>query len=132
LIERTEAGRKQLMSLGLAAGAFFILLGLAPLRYHGATRGWALAFGALFAAVAVFCPRLLRRPYAGWMALGKALGWVNTRVLLGLIFWLLFTPFGFILRLMRKDPMNRAFDHRAGTYRIPRQPRPASHMDNQF
>jgi hypothetical protein len=44
------------------------------------------------------------------------LGWVNTRLLLGLFFFLLVTPVGLVLRLVRRDPLDRKFDASAATY----------------
>jgi hypothetical protein len=66
------------------------------------------------------------------MALGAVLGWVNTRVILGLIFFGLITPMGLAFRLAGRDPMQRAFDPKATTYRVPRTPRPGAHMLRQF
>ena len=44
-----------------------------------------------------------------------------TRVILGLVFILLFTPAGLIIRLLRKDPLKLRFDKTAPTYWHPRK-----------
>jgi len=66
------------------------------------------------------------------MALANALGWVNTRLVLGAIFFGLITPMGLIMRLSRKDPLHRTFDAEAETYRVRRQPRRPTHLTRQF
>jgi hypothetical protein len=66
------------------------------------------------------------------MALGHALGWINSRILLSLVFYLVVTPIGFAIRLFGRDPMRRGFDREAPSYRIPREPRPGEHMRRQF
>jgi hypothetical protein len=67
------------------------------------------------------------------MTIGHALGWVNTRLLLGLVFYGLITPMGLVRRfLLGRDPMRRQFEPEADTYRVPRQPRPATHLKQQF
>jgi hypothetical protein len=66
------------------------------------------------------------------MAVGDVLGWVNTRLVLGLIFFGLITPMALVLRLAKRDPMRRAFDPGATTYRVRRQPRPGAHLLRQF
>jgi len=60
------------------------------------------------------------------------LGWVNTRILLGVIFYGLITPMGLFLRLLGKDAMRRVLVQEAQTYRIARSPRSHAHMKNQF
>jgi hypothetical protein len=66
------------------------------------------------------------------MRLGEVLGWINTRVILGAIFFLLFTPLGLYMRLRGKDPMRRTLAPEAESYRVVRQPRSSSHMRHQF
>jgi len=124
---------KQLRSFGLLVGGVFAFLGLWPKVYHGSSpRLWALILAAVLILPALIFPRSLRPFYQGWMKVGALLGWINTRIILGIIFYLVFFPIGLILRLLGKDPMNRKFDSEATTYRVARQPRPESHMKHQF
>ncbi len=66
------------------------------------------------------------------MKIGHMLGWVNTRVILGIFFYVLLTPMGLVMRLFRADPMRRNRDRRAKSYRIERPPRSADHLRHQF
>jgi hypothetical protein len=66
------------------------------------------------------------------MTVGEVLGWINTRIILGGIFYLLFTPLGLCMRLRGKDPMRRTFSPEAESYRVVRQSRPSSHLWHQF
>jgi hypothetical protein len=66
------------------------------------------------------------------MALGHILGWINTRIILGFVFYLIVTPIGFIRRLLGKDPMGKEIRADINSYRIIRQPRPPSHLKRQF
>ena len=63
---------------------------------------------ALFATIALVAPRSLARIHRGWMRLAEALGWINTRILLILIFYLVVTPLGLIMRLFRRAPLDMA------------------------
>lgn len=45
--------------------------------------------------------------YKAWMRFAHALGWVNTRIILSFVYFLIFTPLALIFRLMGKDPMDR-------------------------
>lgn len=48
---------------------------------------------------------LLQPVYRGWMRLGEALAWLNTRILLTLVFFLVVTPTGLVMRLFGRSPM---------------------------
>jgi hypothetical protein len=78
--------------------------------------------GSAFALVlmALLLPALARRFHVGWMKLAGALGYVNSRVLLSLVFYLLFVPYSLVARLIGRDPLNRRKRGRA-SYWIPRE-----------
>ena len=50
-------------------------------------------------------PRLLLYPYKAWMKLGLILGWLNSRLILGLVFILVLQPIAFIMRISGYDPL---------------------------
>ena len=52
------------------------------------------------------------------MAIGNVLGWINTRIILGIMYYVLFLPFGLIMQLFAKDPMARKIDKSLKTYRV--------------
>lgn len=131
-MHRKEPTRKQLTAFALIFTAFFVVLGIYPLLQRAQARLWALGLAAAFALVGLLLPNLLSRPYAAWMKFGAALGWVNSRVILSLAYFVLFSPLGIVMRLLRKDPMKRRFDPGLETYRVARQSRSASHMEHQF
>ena len=74
---------------------------------------------ALF-LVAVVSPAWAQRFNRGWMGLAGVLGYVNTRILLSLAYYVIMTPFGMLLRLMGHDPLCRR-GARKESYWIPRQ-----------
>jgi hypothetical protein len=118
----THVDRAQLRNFGLIVGGVFGLLGLWPL----------LILAVALIVPAQIVPRVLAPAHRAWMALGSALGWVNTRIILGLVFFGMITPIGFMRRAIGGDPMQRAFDAGATSYRVPQRPRPGTHMRRQF
>lgn len=126
--------RKKLRTFGLTVGGIFAAIGLWPMVVRGQDpRLWSLVLAGALLVPALLMPLSLKLPYRGWMALGQALGWINTKIILGLVFYGLFMPMGLIIRVFgRRDPMRRGFEANLTTYRIVRQPRPASHMTRQF
>ncbi len=65
---------------------------------------WLTGAGA-FALAGLAWPRVLSPLNALWMKIGHVLGWINTRLILGLVFFLLVTPTGFVVRLLGYDPL---------------------------
>jgi Saxitoxin biosynthesis operon protein SxtJ len=124
---------KQLRHFGLMVGGIFAAIGVWPALWSGRPlRPWALVLAVALMVPAIMMPRLLRQAYRGWMAVGELLGWINTRILLGLLFFAVVTPMGIVMRWLGRDPMQRAFDPRAETYRIPKPSRLGTHMTRQF
>jgi hypothetical protein len=60
------------------------------------------------------------------MKLAQGMGWVMNRVLLGIVFFVLFTLTGLVIRLIGRDVLQRDFRRRAGTYWVPRPERPVT------
>ena len=55
-------------------------------------------------------PILLLYPYRAWMKLGHILGWVNSRIILGLVFLIVLQPIAFIMRILGHDPLRTKKD----------------------
>jgi len=123
---------QQLRSFGLIVATGFAVIGLAPLlRGHG-LRTWSLIVSLLLAAIALVLPRALQSFYRVWMALGTGLGWVNSRIILGLVFFVILLPIGVIRRMLGHDPMQRKFEPDRATYKTARTKRAGSHLQQQY
>ena len=123
---------KQLRSFGLLVGGIFLLLGVGPLMTGKELRLWAAIPGCALILLALVLPRSLSGVHRIWMKIGHVLGWINTRIILSLVFYGMFVPIGFFMRLRGRDPMRRQYDSEAKSYRIPSAARPGSHMLRQF
>ena len=120
-------------SFGLVVGGIFGIFGIWPAILRGMNpRWWGLGLAGVLMVPALLYPTILRPAYRVWMAIGHMLGWINTRIILGILYYTLFLSIGFLLRLMGKDPMLRKIASSAQTYKIPRLSRAASHMEHQF
>jgi hypothetical protein len=64
----------------------------------------ALTIGPLGLAL----PQLIRPVFVVWMVLAFPIGWTVSQLILALIFYGLFTPIGFLFRLIGRDPLHRA------------------------
>src|SRR5690349_17285283 len=113
---------KELRQFGLLwlPGICLVLAAVAGFRSQTAWAA-ALAAGGVFSLlIGIWHPRTLRPVYVLWMALAFPFGWLLTHLLLAAIYVLLMTPIGLILRIVRRDPLAREFEHEAQSYWTPR------------
>jgi len=130
---KPQSDDKQLRSFGLLVGGIFGAIGLWPALVRGhQPRLWAVALGVALVLPALVAPRTLRAVYRVWMTVGDVLNWINTRIILGAVFYGLLTPMGLAMRRFSHDPMRRRPQPSVDTYRITRSPRPGDHMRRQF
>ena len=124
---------KALRHFGLIVGGVFAVIGVWPTVVRGQTpRWWAVALGVALVVPALLWPRGLRPAYRVWMSIGDVLAWINTRIILGLVFFGMVTPIALVLRLRGRDPLRRGLDPGVDSYRVLRSPRLPSHMTRQF
>ena len=99
--------KKQLREFGLLIGfGFPLFIGwlIPALTGHG-LRVWTLWVGFLGLLIGLISPRLLKYPYKFWMKLGLILGWVNSKIMLGLVYIIVLIPIAFVMRLIGYDPL---------------------------
>lgn len=128
-----KASEKDLRKFGLVVGCVFCMIGLWPVMFRDeSVRLWALAAGATLAMLGGVFPRSLVHIHRGWLLAGLALGWINTRILLGAVYYGLITPIGIARRLIGKNSMRPMLPSEVTTYRTMRESRSRLHMRNQF
>jgi len=128
-----KVGNGKLRSFGLILGACFAVIAVWPAVFRSQSpRPWALGLAVLLSGTALVFPPALRSVHRWWMAVGEALGWVNSRIILGIVYYVLIIPIGVIRRITGSDPMRRNFESHASTYKIARSRRLFSHMQRQF
>jgi hypothetical protein len=104
-------------AIAAVAAAYFAIKG-------NAVWPWLLVVTAFFGLAGFFAPALLRPLYVVWMKFAFLLAWVNTRVLLGLFFFVVITPVGVAMRLFGKDLLEKRLDKASPTYWKKRTVRP--------
>lgn len=132
-----ESKRKELRKFGLVVGGVFAALALYSLLRYGWTHttGRVLgAVGGVLLLAAAVAPRALVPFRRVWMAVAHVLGWFNTRLILGLVYYLVFTLVRSIMVLLRKDPMHRRPDARMTTYwvDVPQTPFEPKSLEHQY
>jgi len=113
---------KELRQFGWMVGIVLISIGFWQLyrQIHSTARIVLWSLGGCLLVSGLFFPKILSPIYKLWMGLAGILGWVNTRILLGLIFYLVFSPLGLIMRALRRDVLKHKIDPGVGTYWVDR------------
>ena len=128
---KTPATNKELRQFGLIfAGITSAISTAIALLTQASVSVWAWASIALIGLLALAAPATLRPFYRAWMWLGDWLQWINTRVVLSLLFYLIITPTGLVMRLFGYDPMQR--NNNADSYRTVSQQRDPNHVEKPY
>ena len=95
---------KELKEFGLLmVWAFPLFIGIiAPWILGKGLQWWTLWVSLFFMSLAFIAPKLIYLPYRAWMFIGGIIGFINTRIILGLTFYLLIFPVGLILKMLGK------------------------------
>jgi hypothetical protein len=121
-------------SFGLVFAALFALLGLYNAWHHGRTWPWLAGLALAFLLVALVRAALLAPLNKLWTRFGLLLASIVNPIVLGLLFFVVFTPIGLLARLLGKDFLALRRKPQAQSYwiaRTPPGPEPAS-MKDQF
>lgn len=112
----------------------FLVIAVWPLVSGGAVRWWALPVSGVFALVTLIAPALLTGPNKLWQRLGMLLHRIVSPIMLGIMFYLVVTPMGMLMRAFARRPLRLRREAAADTYwvsRDPPGPQPDS-MPHQF
>ena len=101
--------KKQLREFGFLIGfGFPIIIGwLIPAISGHLFRTWSLWIGFPALILGILKPSLLSFPYRGWMAIGLALGWINSRLILGLVYLIILLPIAVFMKIFGYNPLRK-------------------------
>jgi hypothetical protein len=115
--------------MGLVFGLLFGLL--LPLLHRQSLPLWPWGILAGFWFPACFWPTLLSPVYCTWMKIGHYLGWINSRLLLGLIYCVMIIPIGLLLQVFGKARIKN-MSIQGDSFRILEDQRPLEHFERIF
>ena len=110
----------KLREFGLTLSLFFpLIIGfLIPYFYRHNFREWTL-WVSLFFLIFSFCnPNLLYFPYQAWIKLGNILGYVNSKIIFGFIFYFVVTPLGMVMKFFNYDPLKIKSTKKIDSYKV--------------
>ena len=117
-------------SFGIVFFVVFLLIALYPLTYDGEIRLWSLIISVIFLILGLLDSKILAPLNKIWFKFGILLGKIVSPLIMGIIFFLVVTPIGLIMRLLGKDVLNLKYNKNK-SYWIEKNG-PKSKMKNQF
>ena len=119
---------------GLTTGTIIIILFglLIPWLFSLSYVKWPWVLGVALSLWALLAPTTLKPVYIGWMKFGNVMNWVNTRIILGILFYGIFLPIGIVMRVFGKDPMQRKLDRELSSYRVQSQNEDKSNVERPY
>jgi multisubunit Na+/H+ antiporter MnhG subunit len=115
-MEKLVFDRGNLKKFGVTMGIAFLVIAMVILFRQRHSPAVFFIVSAIFFACGIILPQILKPFYIFWMRLAFVLSWVNTRLLLVLLFYLIFTPVGLCMRLLHLDPLERKIEKNAESY----------------
>lgn len=111
--------KKILREFGLIFGIGLpLIIGwLIPTLFGHSPRAWTLAIGIPTLIISVFYPKILKLPYKIWIKLGIILGWLNSKIILGIVFFIILIPISFIMKAFKYDPLKKNLSKDKISYR---------------
>tara|TARA_B100000767_G_C19683177_1_gene500523 strand:- start:187 stop:564 length:378 start_codon:yes stop_codon:yes gene_type:complete len=118
-------------NFGIIMAIFFVIIALWPKFYGNEIRIWSIIVSFIFIFFALLVPRYLKTLNILWTKFGFLLGKIIAPIIMMIIFFLIVTPIGLIMRLSQKDILKLKKDKNSSTYWINRTDE-KSNMKNQF
>ena len=118
-------------SFGIVFSVVFLLIAVYPIINNENIRFWSLIISLIFLVLGIINSKLLTPLNKFWFKFGLLLGRIVSPVIMGVIFFLVVTPTGFLVRIFGKDLLNLKFLKEKETYWIKRKKNLGS-MRKQF
>ena len=117
-------------SFGIVFFIVFLIIAIYPLINSDEIRLWSLCISIIFLVLGLINSKILNPLNKIWFKFGIFLGKIISPLVMGIIFFLVVTPIGLMMRLLNKDLLNLKFSN-THSYWIEKT-EPKSKMNNQF
>ena len=117
-------------SFGIVFFIVFFIIALFPLINNSEIRVWAVIISLIFLILGLINSKILTPLNKAWLKFGIFLGKMISPLIMGIIFFLVVTPIGLLMKMLKKDLLNLKFNKHK-SYWIEKS-EPKSKMKNQF
>ena len=108
-------------SFGIVFFFVFLIISLWPLINENPLRVWSIFVAIIFLILGLVNSKLLTPLNIFWFKFGRILGTIVTPIVMGIVFFIVITPTGFIMRLFGKDLLNKKYNNKNKSYWIDRE-----------
>jgi len=131
--EIPELDRKGLREFGLVTGTIVaVLFGLFfPWFLERPIPRWPWVIFGVLVVLGLAAPMALNPIYKTWMRFGLIMSKIMTPLVMGILFYVVITPIGFLLKLLSKDMLHRTFDD-TDSYRVQSKKAPAENLEKPY
>ncbi|TVZ37907.1 hypothetical protein P886_2253 [Alteromonadaceae bacterium 2753L.S.0a.02] len=132
-VKVANPGAKELRKFGLVSAVLVtvIFAGFLPWVFGRSIPTWPFIVSGVLAVWALLHANSLYIVYFPWMKIGGVLGYVNTRIILGVVFYLLITPVGFVVRLFGSSNI-KSLTTNDSSFRVESHKPDQRHMENPY
>ena len=117
-------------SFGLVFFVVFLIFAIYPITHGGEVRIWSIIISLIFLVLGFLNSKILTPLNKLWFKFGIFLGTIISPIIMGVIFFLVVTPIGLIMRFLGKDVLNLKYNTKKSYWIVKNGPK--SKMKNQF
>mgnify|MGYP001369734510 CR=1 FL=1 len=117
-------------NFGIVFCVVFLIVAIYPLTNNGEIRIWSIILALIFLILGLINSQFLTPLNKAWFKFGVFLGKIVSPFIMGIIFFFVVTPIGFLMKMLKKDLLNLKFN-KDNSYWIEKT-EPKSKMKNQF
>ncbi len=111
-----KSTKKELRKFGIIVGFLLLLTSALFFKLQKPGNAYYLTIGLLLIISAIFYPMILKVFYKIWMTFSNVFGWIMTRVILFLFYFIIFTPIAIILRIFGERFLDLNINKECNTY----------------
>jgi len=133
-IGKIKSGKKELREFAFTIGAALVVLsGIALGRGKGSC-AYLFVSGVIFAGLGAAAPHVLKPLQKAWMAFSVVIGFFMSRLVLAVLFYVVVTPIGLLIRLLGKDMLDQRTSKDRPSYwrERPVSMKPRESYENQY
>ena len=131
MLHKSKTKMSSNRNFGIVFFFVFLIISLWPVANDNALRIWSIFVAITFLILGLMNSKLLTPLNILWFKFGMFLGFIIAPIVMGIIFFLVITPTGLIMKTMGKDLLNNKYDKKRASYWINRA-KPKSTMKQQF
>lgn len=120
-IKKIKGSRKDLRNFGLIVGIGALVFGVLLFMFHKSSAIYLVSLSICLIISGLFFPVILRPFQKIWMSISIIMGWIMSHIILILLFYLIITPIGLLVRLFKRDFFQKRMDPSATSYWIKRE-----------